>query len=134
MSRCTGLVGGGERARRLADDVQRGVRREPARPGQDRRQRFAVDQLHHQVRAAELGGFAVVVDPGDARMGQAGRVPCLGPEPGQERLVAGPPGRQQLDRDGPVEQVILGTPDLAHAAGRDAVGQPVAAGQQIIAH
>src|SRR2546427_83249 len=71
---------------------------------------------------------------GDARMGQAGGVPGLGPEPVQERLVAGPPGRQQLDRDRPGEQVILATPDLAHAAGRDAVGQPVAAGQQIVAH
>src|SRR6185437_7067693 len=133
-SRLPGLVRHVERSRRLADDVQGGVRGEPFRPGQDGRQRLAVDQLHDQVSPAELGGLAVVVDPGDARVGQAGRVPRLGPDPGQERLVAGPPGGQQLDRHGPVEQAIFGTPDLTHAAGRDAVGQPVTPGQQIIAH
>jgi hypothetical protein len=129
-----GLVRGVERPGRLADDVQGGVGREPARPGQDRGQRLAVHQFHDQVGAAELRRLTVVVDPRDARMGQAGRVPGLGPEPGQEGLVAGPPGRQQLDRDGPVEQIILAAPHLAHAAGRDAVGQPVPAGQQIVAH
>src|SRR6202034_4127342 len=50
--------------------------------------------------------LAVVVDPGDARMGQAGRVPGLGAEPGQERLVARPAGRQKLHGDGPGEEHI----------------------------
>ena len=77
-----GLMRHIERSRRLADDVQGGVRGEPFRPGQDGGQRLAVDQLHDQVSPAELGRLAVVVDPRDARVGQAGRVPRLGPEPG----------------------------------------------------
>ena len=51
-----------------------------------------------------------------------------------EGLVPGPSGGQQFDRDGPGEKVVLAAPDFAHAADRDAVGQPVPAGQQIVAH
>ena len=43
-------------------------------------------------------------------------------------------GGQELNRDRPGEKVVLAAPDLAHAADRDAVGQPVPACQQIIAH
>src|SRR5208283_1624585 len=63
MSRCTMPAWcAASSARRLADDVHRGVRGKPACPGQDRGQRLAVDQLHDQVRAAELGGLTVVID------------------------------------------------------------------------
>ena len=44
------------------------------------------------------------------------------------------PERDPLDRDLAVQQLILAAPDLTHAAGRDAVGQPVSPGQQVVTH
>ena len=69
----------------------------------------------------ELGSCLTPMEPLKTKMKKTDKAT------GQESIVARPPGGQQLHRDGAVEQYILAAPDLAHAAGRDPVGQPVAA-------
>jgi hypothetical protein len=39
-------------------------------------------------------------------------------------------GPKELDRDGPGQHLVLGTPDLADATGGDLIDQPVPASQQ----
>src|ERR1700733_6545337 len=46
-------------------------------------------------------------------------------EPLLEHLVAGNLGRQNLDRDDPVDDGVVGTPHLAHAASSQQLDQPV---------
>ena len=135
MSRCTMSAWWAVSSARAACPMMSSVASgKAAGPGQDRRQRLPVDQFHDQVGAAELGGLAVVVHPRDTRVGQAGRIPRLGAEPGEECLVTRPPRGQQLHRHRAVEQLVLAAPHLAHAARRYPAGQPVAAGQQVVGH
>ena len=60
---------------------------------------------------------------------QRGRAPGLSLEPGQETglLAKGPV--EELHRDPAVENRVCRRPDLAHAAGREALGQGVAVTQ-----
>ena len=92
--------------------------------GQDRRERVALDELHHQVRGVlgavdDGGGLAVVVHRGDAgvvqRRGRAG----LGAEPVQELGVPAQLRLEHLDGDAAVQPGVRGLPDLAHAADGD---------------
>ena len=109
---------------------------QPAGPGQHDGQRLARDQFHHQVGgAAQVAAgpadhLAVVVDRGDARVVQRRGDPGLGAEPFDELRIAGQLGPQDLQRDHPGQPDVVGGPHLAHAADRDQVVQPVAAGQQ----
>jgi hypothetical protein len=99
-------------------------------------ERAALDQLHHDPRAAVVLQYVVhgddgrVVDPrGRAR---------LGPGPGEQHgLVAVghvERGRQLLDGDGPVQHLVVRTPHPAHAATADGVDEPVAPRQQQALH
>ena len=107
-----GPVRGGQPVGGLAEDVQRPVDREPALVVQDRDERVALDELHDQERqllgAGVVDGLAVVVDRGDVRVGQRGRVPGLVAEPGQEARVAHVLAAEHLGRDGPVEHPVAG--------------------------
>ena len=114
--------------RGLGDDVERAVGAERALTAQKRRQRLAVDQLHHQPGA--LGGLAEVVDRGDAGVGQTGGVAGLGAEAGPELVVADVLRPEHLHRDRTGEHGVLGPPYLAHAAHGHQLAEPVAIGQQ----
>ena len=102
----------GVRAGRVADDVA---------------QRAAVDVLHDdEVRAVLL---APVVDRDDVGVVQVGRGLRLAPEPLDERRVAGELGREHLERDRAVEQLVAGQVHLGHAAPGDARDDLVAVGE-----
>ncbi len=91
--------------------------------GQRVGQRFAVDQLHHQVVAALL--LADVEQRADVGMAQRGDRLRLAPEAGEQRGVGGEVGRQHLDRHLAVEARVPGAVDLAHSAGADRRGDLV---------
>ena len=99
-----GRVRGTERVGGLGEQVAGGVGVQRLPGPEQRRQRLAVDQLHHQVGPGHPGpvggrGLAEVVDGRHARVVQGGGVPGLGLEPGAERRVVGVLGLEQLDRD-----------------------------------
>jgi hypothetical protein len=60
-------------------------------------------------------------------MVQLGRSAGLAAEASQRHRVPGQLLGQDLDRDPPAEQGVVGLPDLAHAAGVDPSHDPVAA-------
>ena len=100
---------------------------------QERRERLALDELHHEVgargrRAVVERAGAVVVDRRDPRVLQRGRVPGLGLEALAEQRVVGVLGLEHLHRDRAVEHGVARGPDLAHPAGGDAGLEDVAAG------
>ena len=77
-------------------------------------ERAALDVLHHdEVRPVD---DAAVVDRDDVRMRQPGRMGGLAPEPLHELLVARVPLVQDLHGHAPAELLILGEPDVGHAA------------------
>ena len=114
-------VGDGQRPGGLGDHGQRPVRREDLLVFDDAAQRLAGDQLHDQVGGALL--LAVVEDIGDAHVVQERGVACLGAEPLEEAGVARVFLLEHLDGDDPAEDLVLGLPDLAHAADRNTRGQ-----------
>ena len=100
---------------------------------QQRGQRLAVDELHHQerpVHAGPVGGgrLAEVEDGRDARVVQGRGVAGLGLEARPERRVVGVLRLEQLHRDAAAEHGVGRPPDLAHPAGGDPRVQTVAAG------
>ena len=103
--------------------------------GDQRRQRLAADELHHQVRGAGVADravvLAVVVHRGDPGVVERRDGTGLDAEPVQELRVVGQLGAQHLDRDVPPEPDVLGLPHLAHAADGDAPVQLVAAGDPV---
>src|SRR5690606_15650321 len=107
------LQGGG----RLGDDVEGLVGAQRAIALEDRRQRLAGHELHHQIRGAVL--LAVVEHAGDALVVDQGGVAGLGAEALQEARVPHVLVLEDLDRDGPPDDVIRRLPHLAHAADRD---------------
>ena len=74
-----------------------------------------------------MAGLAIVVHPGDGRMGQGPGMTRLSPEPGQGLGMPGILGAQQLDRHWPVQHGVYRPPDLAHAARGDPAIEPVPA-------
>jgi hypothetical protein len=58
------------------------------------------------------------------------RMPHPGRDPGLDQPVR-PPVGESLDRDVPVQQLVLGAPHPAGRAVTDQLGHPVAAGQQL---
>ena len=124
-----GRVRGGQSRGHLGQHVHRVGRVErPAvqQPGQRR----ASHELHDQERRAGRLGLAVVVDLGDARVGQRPGVPRLGPEPLHRLGLARVAIAQPLDRDGPAQHQVSGPPYLTDRACRDPALQLVTAGQR----
>ena len=94
-------------------------------PGDPCRQRFAVDQLHHQE-----GGLALlpdVVERADVRVVQRGNRPGLALKARTRGGVRHHALRQDLDRHVAIETKVAGTVHLAHAAGADRGAQFVGA-------
>src|SRR5690606_6198571 len=92
-------------------------------------QRLAVDALHDQV--AHLAAVidragAVVVDVDDPRVAQRRHGPGLVAEAGLETRILHQGGQQDLDRDLPAEDDVLGAPHLAHAAAAETPHEAVA--------
>src|SRR5262249_13376533 len=110
-------VGVGDRLADLGED-----RDEPAAVGGFGRQQggegVALDQLHHQERAA-VGERADVVDGGDGRVLELGGDAGLVEEPGGGRRVGPVAGLQELDGHVAVEGDLAGAVDDAHPAGAD---------------
>ena len=114
-----GLVGGAERRRRLADDLERLVGGQAPPPLDPRLERLAVHPLHHDVGDAAV--LADLVDGDDARVLELGRAAGLG----QDLLAHGgavgarAAGVDELDRHGAVEGDVARLIDPAHAAAAD---------------
>jgi hypothetical protein len=121
-------VRGGQRGGDLGHDDDRfapGQRPLPAEPGGDR---LAVVELHHHVRHCAVlvqGRVAEVEDAGDVRVAQPGGGQRLLPQPVAEAVVVGELRGQHLDRDGPVQHLVVGAPDDGHAAGAEPFEQAV---------
>ncbi len=116
------LVGVGQRA----GDGQRVV--EPLLGGQGAAahgiaQRAALQQLHHQVGRALV--LADLVDDRDVGVRQRRRGLRLALEAQPPVAVGHQLGRQDLDRDLPLEPGVDGAPDHAHAARADLLDQAV---------
>jgi hypothetical protein len=110
-----------ERVGRLRGDRHRvGDRQRPAR--QPRRQRLAVDQLHHDERPVAV--LAQVVDRRDVRRAQHRRGARLA-EQARALFRARRPGVQHLHGHGPSEPRVLGAIHLAHAAGAEPIADAV---------
>ena len=118
-------VRGPERATDLDRDAHHPRRVELSLVGQDVREVHALEVLHDEVRASVLGRAEVghVDDVGvpDAR-GGAG----LASKPLHELLVSGVLTPEDLHRDALSDLDVLGPVHGAHAAGADAVADPVA--------
>ena len=127
-------VRGVEGAAGLFEHVEGVPHRQRALAGQHVGQRLAHHQLHDQVGQRAAGGgvvdLAVVVDRGDPGVGDACGDLGLGPEPFDELGVGGELGLEHLDRHVPVQDGVVGLPDLTHPAGGDEAQQAVAVGQQ----
>src|SRR5258708_7702082 len=89
----------------------------------------AIDQLHDDERRARFGVLAHVEDGDDVRVAQAGSSARLTPKALEEFRVFGKLRVEQLDRDGSVEQRVLGLPDRAHATAGNLLDQPIAAAE-----
>ena len=91
---------------------------------QDRRERSAVDVLHHD----EVGAVVLtpVEDGDDVGMREVGRRLGLPTEALHEGAVDRELGEQDLEGDGPIELQVDGAVDLGHPATRHQVGQLVA--------
>ncbi|MCX5149692.1 hypothetical protein OHB36_23420 [Streptomyces sp. NBC_00320] len=121
-------VRGVQRVQGLAGDVERLLDGE--RPGlrADLGQRPSLDEIHDDVRDLLTGfdpALAVVVHVDDARVAERGEDRGLAAKARGERGVVEQRGQQDLHRDLPSEHVVVGAPDLAHAATADPLGQCV---------
>ncbi len=132
----TAFVRGLQREAGLLQDVQGLLGGEAVVLGQDRGQRLALDQLHHQVRGVlrpvrQRGGLAVVVHGGDAGVVERCGRASLGAEAVQELGVAAQLRLEHLHRDPAVQSGVRGVPHLTHPADRDPAIEPVAIGEQL---
>ena len=107
-------VGGVERPRHLAQQVQRPLRRELAVALEDRLQVLPVDEAHREVELAVV--LARLVDGDHVRVVDRRGELRLAQEALAEALVLGQLGGDQLQRDGPLERQVGGAVDHAHAA------------------
>ena len=110
----TGAVRERERGADLGRDLGRLVRIERALAADEVAQGATFDVLHHdEVRA---GFLAPVVDADDVGVVEVRRGLCFAAEPFDERGFARVFREQGLQRDGPIEQPIMGQIDLGHPA------------------
>ena len=108
--------------RYVFDVAHRACRRQ--RTGvQHRLQIGAIDQPH--INEQSPADFAVGVNRHHMRTVQSRSSVGLTPEPLLEDRVSGNLGRQNLDRDDPVDDGVVGTPHLAHPASPEQLDQPV---------
>ena len=112
-----------ERQGALADHGTHLVGGEGAALADQLRQRLAVDELHDQERQAVV--LAVVEDGGDVGVDQSRGVQRLVAEAKGEQLLVVGVGTHHLERDHPLQDLVLRRPDVGHAAGRDASLEPV---------
>ena len=112
-----GPVGGVERLGDLGGQPGRLPRVDRRRVVEALAQRAPGHQLHHDRLGAVLR--AGVVDRDDARVGEAGGGDRLLAEPGDEAVVGGEVGVEQLHRDLAAQDLVGAAPHLGHAAGRD---------------
>ncbi len=120
----THLVGAVQCRRDLLDDVHRAL--DVQRSGvQQRLQFLAVDQLHGDEQAAV--DFPDVVDRHDVGIVEACRGAGFAAEPLLELGILGEVREQHLQRDGPADGGVMGTPHLAHATATQQLDQLVAA-------
>jgi hypothetical protein len=121
-------VRGGERGGHLGQRPQRRPRRQ--RPvGESLGEGTAWQQLHHHVRhrpAVIAARLAVVVHVGDVRVPQPGGGLRLGLDPGAGDRTGGVPAGEDLQRDRAVEHEVVRAPHHRHAAGAEAILEPVA--------
>ncbi len=110
-------MGEPERAEDLARRVDRGGDRQRTVGHDPVLEAPALEVLHRDVVGAL--GLAAVVDRDDVRVGQAGGVLGLPPEPFDERVVARVPVVEDLDRDLAAELLVLGEVDVGHPAGAE---------------
>ncbi len=116
-------VRGGERACDAEPDRARfGLAQRAARD--PRLQRFAVEQLHCQERAAVVG-VAEVEHLDDAGMADRADRACFGEEAADRVGTRRQVGAQDFHRGGTREQLVLRAIDRAHAAGAQLFGDPV---------
>ena len=106
------LVRGGERLRDLGAEIPRSSLRDRP-PRDDRGEGFPVHQLHHE-KFEPLGGFEVE-DRADAGVAELGEGERLATDP-FAILGGAPRGPKELERDVPIEPIVVGAIDLAHAA------------------
>ena len=97
-----------------------------ARALEERGQILAVHELHR--KEDRVAGFADVEDPAHRRVRDLPREPHLLKDASAVRRA----GRvDQLERDRRLEDQVVGSPHVAHAAAADARNHPVAAGEQV---
>ena len=111
-----GAMRGGERVGDLHRVGQRLAERQLAAP-QPRRQRLAVEELHHQEVDAVL--VADIEQRADVGMRQGRHGARLAIEALARRRVRDQIVRQDFDRDSPIETRVARLVDFAHAAGAE---------------
>ena len=119
------LVRVAERGEDLARVRDRDRQRAGAARDDQLLQRAALDVLHHDVVRAV--GDAAVVDRDDVRVREPGGVRRLAAEALDELLVVRVPLVEDLHRDVAAELLVLGEPDVGHAARAELALEPVAA-------
>jgi hypothetical protein len=120
-------VGVAERRQHLADVRHRDGHGAGAARDDQLLEGAALDVLHDDVvRALRL---APVVDRDDVRVGEPGGVRRLPAEALDELDVVRVPLVEHLDRDLAAELLVLGEPDVGHAAGAELPLEPVPAGE-----
>ena len=80
----------------------------------ERRQRRALDELHHDERRPVI--LVDVVNRADTRMVQGGRKACFTTEALERVVIGEQPGRKKLERHFTAEQQILGAINDTHAS------------------
>ena len=91
-----------------------------------------LDVLHDD--EVRLALFAPVVDRDDVGMVQVRGRPRLPSEALDEGVVGGELRKQHFERDGPVEQLVMGEIDLRHPAARDMTDDFVAIAEDLFGH
>jgi hypothetical protein len=115
-------VGGFERLRQRQRDLDQPAQRQPARldePGQ----RLPLDQLHGQ----EVQPLVLFdrIDGDDARVVERRDRARLALEPLQVLQLRGARRGEDLERDLALEETVLGTVDVTHAAGAELLQESV---------
>ena len=122
------LVGGVERARRLAQPPQRSLVADRAARLQPVADGAAAHQLHHHEDAALV--LADVVDRHHVQVGgEPGGGARLALEAQARAVVLGQVRREHLDRHRAAQQLVGGLPHAGHPAVRDVADDAIAIGQ-----
>ena len=122
-------VGGAERGRDAAGDGERLGLEERAARVHAARQALALEELHHDERAA-VGLVAEVEHLDDAGVLDRGRGLGLVEEPVHDAAILGVLRVQDLHGGGATDERVLGAIDRAHAAAPDDADDPVAPEQR----